>query len=215
MKVMKNLIKKIAIATVAFTFTISATAQDSAAPEFYKHEVGVSYGALTNTDVISGFASIFGEVFRAVLGSSEEVESHYIGSFNAEYYYNFNKTIGLGGIVGFENIGYDYNDKTTKVTNLKENDYYISIMPAFKAHWFNFPHVSMYSKVGVGLTIDHTTYNIKDGRDPSNYSNETNCMFAFQVSPVCVEAGARHLMGFVELGYGTQGMFVFGLRGKF
>lgn len=210
---MKNLFKKIAIAAAAFSFTISATAQDSATPEFYKHEVGVSYGALTNTDVISGFASIFGEMFRVMFDSDEELKSHYIGSFNAEYYYNFNKTIGLGGIVGLEYIGYDYNNKNTGKTNFKEKDYYISIMPAFKAHWFNYPHVSMYSKIAAGVTFDCRTF--KDGVEKTDNENETQVLPAFQISPICVEAGARHLMGFVELGYGTQGMFVFGLRGKF
>lgn len=148
-----------------------------------------------------------------MLGSSEEVESHYIGSFNAEYYYNFNKTIGLGGIVGFENIVHDYNDKTTKVTNLKENDYYISIMPAFKTHWFNYPHVSMYSNIAAGVTFDCRTF--KDGVEKTDSENGTKVLPAFQISPICVEAGARHFMGFVELGYGTQGMFVFGLRASF
>lgn len=213
---MKNLFKKIAIATVAFTFTISATAQDSAEPEFYKHEVGVSYGIGTNTEVISTFANIFGSVLRAVVNSSEDTKSNYTGSINAEYYYNFNKTIGLGGVLGFEHIGYDYYDTKTNDTNMKQKDVYMTIMPAFKAHWFNYPHVSMYSKIGAGLTVDFTNYDIKDSsRDPDKYKAETNCMFAFQLSPVCIEAGARHVMGFAELGYGTQGILVVGLRGKF
>ena len=69
---MKKQFRKVAAVIVAFLFASAASAQNSqsSSDELLRHEIGVSYGMLTNTDIISSFVSIFGQMFMAMLGNN-------------------------------------------------------------------------------------------------------------------------------------------------
>ena len=75
----------------------------------------------------------------------------------------------------------------------------VSIMPSLKLLWFNRPHFSMYSKLAAGLLLHF------GGEKPG-------ANVAFQLSPVCADFGGRLCRGFVDLGFGCQGLASAGVR---
>lgn len=88
--------------------------------------------------------------------------------------------------------------------------HFFYLMPEATFYWFKKKYISMYSKVGicVGLEIQKTEITVHDlgttvKSDPKLY---------YQVSPVCLESGGRYLRGFVELGYGVQGVLQYGVK---
>ena len=82
---------------------------------------------------------------------------------------------------------------------------YFSIMPAVKYNWLNRDRFSMYSKIALGVLI---------GIDSGADNDKTTAAFAWQASAVGAEFG-NSFRGFLELGFGEQGILVAGLRYKF
>ncbi len=78
-------------------------------------------------------------------------------------------------------------------------------MPAVKYNWLNRDRFSMYSKIALGVLI---------GIDSGADNDKTTAAFAWQASAVGAEFG-NSFRGFLELGFGEQGILVAGLRYKF
>ena len=78
-------------------------------------------------------------------------------------------------------------------------------MATSKFIWFNREHFGMYSKVSLGLMLLLGDMN-EDKPIP---------MFAGHVSSVCMEFGGKALRGFLETGYGNQGLLNFGVKFSF
>lgn len=70
----------------------------------------------------------------------------------------------------------------------------ITIMPTARLYWFQKPAVAMYSRLAAGYS------SISDGK------------WGAQVSPVAVEFGKGNVRGFVEGGFGFQGMLIGGVK---
>ena len=68
-------------------------------------------------------------------------------------------------------------------------------MPHLKMRWLNLRILSLYSRIGVGLS-------------------ESARQWAFQVSPIGVEIGGK-VAAYAEAGIGTMGSLVAGLRFRF
>lgn len=146
------------------------------------------------------------------------------GSFNFEYNRRFTKTFSMGLALGYEKDEAQINGTGTAfgVAESGKTDVSmqsLSTMLNFRFFWFNKPHVSMYSKLaaGVSFILDH-----KVSSDNSEVQEKFNTFFAsakilpaLQVSAVCIDFGGTALRGFVELGAGTQGSVVGGLRFRF
>lgn len=175
--------KKIFIILVtALATTLNLSAQDD-----WKHELSISYGFGAFTDLSSSYLK----------GIFTGKQTNYIGPFGIEYFYRTKSALGVGLIGTFSTCKWNDSDKArTK---------YMSIMPAIKYNWLNREHLSLYSKVALGVII---------GIDSGDNNNKTTASLGWQASIVGAEFG-NTFRGFVELGCGEQGILLAGLRYKF
>lgn len=146
------------------------------------------------------------------------------GSLNFEYNRRFSRTFSLGLALGYEKneahingTGAAFGDTESGKTDVSMQS--LSTMLNFRFFWFNKPHVSMYTKFagGVSFILNHkvASDNAEVEEKFNSFFNSVKVLPALQLSAVCVDFGGTALRGFVELGAGTQGCVVGGLRFRF
>ena len=171
-----------------------------------KHEVAISYGIDSNSQIIDAFESIGG----ALVGAKFENES-FTGPISAEYFYHVKNWLGVGGI-----LAYGQNKQDVFLAGDKDGESknsYLTLMPAVKFDWLRKKHFGMYSKLAVGATLRSEKY---DSNDNSSRDYDDNSMHVnWQVSLLGIEAGGPTIRGFLELGTGEQGIILAGVRYKF
>ena len=166
--------------------------------QLHDNEISLSYGLISSTHVSMTFGGVFQEIITGGNANIDDITS--TGSIGVEYMRWLGKHIAVGGAAMFENVTIKYTDNTpNETTGL------ISIMPAVKANWFNRNHFGMYSKgmLGVSIMTDKSS------------SDDSPVMFSAQLSPICADFGGMAFRGFVELGWGVQGLVTAGLRYSF
>lgn len=188
-------------AAILFCCTsMNAQAQD------YKHEISLSYGWLSTSD----WLNIYEELIKAPFsGSQQQRNESYYGPIAGEYFYRLNNTIAVGGIAAFGHFSYDLYEKKDGVEQSRGEvaNNYFTVLPAVKFNWLNKKNFGLYSKLAVGATFRSE----KD--DDINYS-ESSVHINWQASLLGIEAGANHMFGFAELGFGEQGTLIAGIRFK-
>ena len=194
----------ILLAAVAMMTAMSVNAQNGY--DETKHEVAVSYGWWSNSDIIDAFENVGG----ALVGARFENEK-YFGAISAEYFYHVKNWLGVGAIFAYgqcEQDVYLHGDKD----GVSKNSYF-TLMPAVKFDWLRKKHFGMYSKLAVGATLRNEKYNndVASSKDSSDSEVHVN----WQASLLGFEAGSPTLRGFLELGTGEQGIALVGLRYKF
>lgn len=170
------------LSVLAIAAVLNISAQNE-----WKHEVAISYGPGAFTDLNSSFFH----------GFFTGKQSSYIGAFGAEYFYRPKSALGVGLVGTFSTCKWSDSDKARTS--------YIGIMPAVKYNWLYRDHLSMYSKLALGVII---------GVDSGVDADKTRATFGWQASVVGAEFGSA-FRGFLELGFGEQGLLVAGLRYKF
>jgi len=200
---MKKLLVMIVAAMMA---TTSVQAQNGY--EDTKHEVGVSYGYLSNSQWID----IFEEMTLIIFGSNLDNET-FIGPISAEYFYRAKKWLGVGGILTYGHSTQDVVSGKEKIKEGSASNTYITLMPAVKFDWLRKRYFGMYSKLAVGATLRSESVDYINPKY-DNYS-ESALHVNWQVSLLGLEFGSPKVRGFFELGSGEQGTTIFGLRYKF
>ena len=176
--------KKILLMVVAAMMAaVSVNAQGE-----WKNEVSIAYGAGSSTDLIS---SIYKGMFTGK-------QLNYWGPVSLEYFYRPSEKLGIGVIGTISGCKWDEGKGDPKST-------FYSVLPAIKYNWKVREHVSMYSKLGLGLTI---------ASDSDAREKNSSTIFNFQASFFGIEFGSA-FRGFAELGFGEQGVILAGLRYKF
>jgi hypothetical protein len=190
-----------AVAAMMATMSVQAQSDD------LKQEVAVSYGWLSNSDIIDAFENIGG----AMVGMTTDGES-YFGPISVEYFYHVKPWLGVGGIAAYGQMKENYylmGKKDGKDGEIKNN--YLTLMPAAKFEWLRKSHFGVYSKLAIGATLRTEKMDGKSSGDDSDSEIHVN----WQVSLLGMEFGGQQLRGFCELGTGEQGIFLAGLRYKF
>lgn len=164
-----------------------------------KHEVAISYGVWSNSQIIDEFENVGG----ALVGARFEDEK-YFGSISAEYFYHLKNWLGVGGILAYGQRKEDVYLLGKKDGDIKNS--YFTLMPAVKFDWLRKKNFGMYSKLAFGATLRTEKY---DG------DTDTEMHINWQASLVGIEAGSPTLRGFLELGTGEQGIALVGVRYKF
>ena len=198
--------KVLVMVAVAMMTAMSVNAQSGY--EDTKHEVGISYGALSNTTWMS-IADAMGTTIT--LGAVKYSDGNFTGPIALEYFYHLSPVIGLGAIGAYTHETKDIlisNDKYGEAKNT-----FFTVMPAAKFNWLRKKNFGMYSKVGAGLTFASKKEDYSKG-SVENLS-ESKVGFNFQVSALGIEAGSETIRAFVELGVGEQGVALVGVRVKF
>lgn len=191
--------KKITAILVTMLMLCSAANGAEKSEKKGANEVSVTYGMFTAPQVAFSMAGVLGIVFS--LGNLTLDNFVMPGQLSAEYYHYFNNVLAVGGCITNDYMMADSFNKNKENLGKFKADF-ISIMPGVKASWFNFQNFGMYSKVNVGIGAEVL-------------SDEITTNLALQVSPVCCEFGKEAWRGFVELGFGMNGIACFGVKHSF
>lgn len=179
--------------------------QTAMAQDEFKHEVAISYGALSNSQILDVFEEAIMAPFQ---GGTTLKDDKFFGPISAEYFYHLQPWIGIGGILVYgQKKGDLYSDSDNKKIGEDKNTY-LTVMPAAKFDWFRRANVGLYSKLGVGVTLRH------DVSEDIDY-DESNLHVNWQLTAIGVEVGSKQIRAFAELGTGEQGIFLGGIRCKF
>ena len=179
--------------------------QTAMAQDEFKHEVAISYGALSNSQILDVFEEAITAPFQ---GNTTLKDDKFFGPISAEYFYHLQPWIGIGGILVYgQKKGDLYSDSDNKKIGEDKNTY-LTVMPAAKFDWFRRANVGLYSKVGVGVTLRHEVI------EEINY-DESKMHVNWQLTAIGVEVGSKQIRAFAELGTGEQGIFLGGIRCKF
>lgn len=176
----------------------------AAMPE-QRNEITIGYGWGTFIDATFIFANGLVTAFSA--GNIRTDNYQALGSVNAEYYRVLNKTFSVGGSFSWTGGSADIINKEDVKTGTSHYSAFV-IMPSVKAFWFRKKHVAMYSKLALGLTM-------LDGFDNKESERNYSPFFAGQAGAVCIQAGGKHVRGFLETGGGMQGFITGGLSISF
>ena len=114
--------KLVLMAVAAMMATMSVNAQSD--EQYLKHEIGVSYGTLSNSDWMS-LGDAFGSI-TASFGQYTYNNGSFTGPIGLEYYYHINPVIGVGGVGVFASETKDIIMMNDKVGDAKNT--YISVM---------------------------------------------------------------------------------------
>lgn len=196
--------KILAMVAVAMMTAMSVQAQSNGYDT--KHEVAISFGIYSNSQIIDVFENVGG----ALVGARFENES-FTGPISAEYFYHVKNWLGVGGI-----FAYGQNEQDVYLLGDKDGvskNTYLTLMPAVKFDWLRKKNFGMYSKLAFGATLRNEKYDSDSatGRDDSDSEVHVN----WQASLLGIEAGGPTFRGFLELGAGEQGIFQVGMRYKF
>ena len=176
-----------------------------------RHEISVSYGYVTIPQAVDLIGTVGGEVLGGLLVGIADVfapgvqeypkiiDNGGTGGISLQYLYSLNRTIKLGGTVCYESTWGEWSNGSDYIVH------YPAIMATSKFIWFNHEHFGMYSKLSLGMML------ILDGKN----EDKPIPMLAAQASSVCMEFGGKALRGFLETGWGNQGLFNFGVKYSF
>lgn len=186
------------------------------------NEISASYGILSVPSLVMAFGGIIGTGITGGLAVIDDIESS--GSFSLGYYRYLNNHIAVGCELGYEKLvltmktrsGEDASGSPVYKSGDKDWIHVATIMPGAKFPWFNFKNCGLYSKVNIGLSI----HNNNDSSDSANEEQQDDdpaapVGFAVQLTPFGVDFGGDLFRGFVEAGFGFQGMIVGGVRFAF
>ena len=176
--------KILLMAAVAMMTAMSVQAQNNGYET--KHEVAVSYGIDSNSQIIDVFEEIGGAMFGAKLENEK-----FLGPISAEYFYHFQPWLGVGAIVAFGQSTQDVMSGNYKIGESK-NTYY-TLMPAVKFDWLRKKNVGLYSKLAIGATLRNEQVDYFDA-DKKDY-DESDWHVNWQASLIGVEVGSVHLRG--------------------
>lgn len=170
----------------------------AARPDF--NEISLSYGYVTLNHLANSFGVILGAVIVAPLSNETFSDCASTGLIGLEYMRYINSgRFAFGGLIGYEGIETSFKNKETQAIR-KAGENILTVMPAAKVMWFNRAHVGMYSRAGVGASIAFVS------------GKSASCSLALQISPVGVDFGGKAVRGFVEAGFGTQGIINAGIK---
>ena len=196
--------KILVMVAVAMMTAMNASAQNGY--DETKHEVAITYGVGSNSDIIDAFENIGG----GLVGAKFENES-FTGPISAEYFYHVKNWLGVGGI-----FAYGQNKQDVYLLGDKDGtskNSYVTLMPAVKFDWLRMKNFGMYSKLAVGATLRNEKFNSDSSSSKDTSDSEVHVNW--QASFLGIEAGSPTLRGFLELGTGEQGIALVGLRYKF
>lgn len=217
---MKNFFKAAAVIAIALVSN-SAMAQTTDYEE-PKNEFSISYGAGPITQYFDNLGNALGTAFTG--GGCIGDDQNY-GVINLDYTRHVTKWLAIGGNFSlsanqttyYEGIRQKQTDGSYLVYKGakmgEDNMVNLTVMPTLKFNWFRREHVSLYSRVSAGVTVQCEATDSKTSSVPDE--DRTVVHFNGQLSPIGVEAGGNHVRAFAEVGVGQCGIAQGGIRFRF
>lgn len=184
-----------------------------------RNEINVMYGKVS----VPGTASVLAAALTSVSSSSMTMTVtgfKNTGSMGLEYFhYTQSGTWAFGVAAVYEKSSMDLTFKDTQNSKTGTTGFsmnFITVMPSVKLQWFNTNVVGMYSKVALGasvMAVPKTIDVVVDGQtQKESLDRMPSVLPAFQANPICIEVGGKNVRGFLETGWGMQGLVMGGLR---
>ena len=145
-------------------------------------EISVGYGVAPVTDWIDAYSDKLLDVLDMKDASMDSW-----GGVSVNYTFRIVGGLGVGAT-------FVYSGNNQRLAGKKISTDYYSIMPHLKMRWLNLRILSLYSRVGVGLTFTESS---------GEGQSESARQWAFQVSPIGVEIGGK-VAAYAEAGIGTM-----------
>lgn len=171
-----------------------------------RHQISIGYGILTPSH-----CSIIMPYLMEYIGPEPayRYKGACYGAIQIGYTFRCTKVIGVGlYYICDPRIVKLYNDQLIGKINWTTH----TLLPTLKINWLNKRVVTMYSKVGFGISINQC--GIKNYQ-PDHFEitpPQHRVYFAYQFTLVGIEIGENQYAGFLQLGAGMEGWFSAGLR---
>ena len=202
---MKKSIAALLICLLSFT---PAFAQEKVPLQRLNNELDLSYGRVSLPSFAMVLGGVFATAFTFGLAAMDDFSTS--GAISVGYYNYLTDHFAVGGDSCFENmlLGFKaYTGDSTYENKLTPNNVsFSSLMPGVKLSWFNRQHFGMYTKLNAGACMQTSSQSESGG---------TSVSFAMQVDPVAMEFGGTSIRGFLEVGFGMEGLFNAGIRYAF
>lgn len=131
--------------------------------------------------------------------------------FNLTYTFQLKKWLAVGALVSYtreyQSIYSLRNDRPV----YKWHKNYSSFIPIVRFDWFRRNLVTLYSNIGIGLTLETQSSKNLVSKDKNNY---VIWYISPQISPLGITVGKR-IYGFGEVGIGIDGIVKAGVGYKF
>ena len=186
-----------------------ATSVNAQNEEYLKHEIGISYGTMSN----STWMAIGDDIGTSVIsfGSVRYDDGSFFGPIALEYFYHLNPVVGVGAVGAYARETKDMFFGNDHCGKAKSN--FITVMPSVKFNWLRKPYLGLYSKVAAGVTFRSQKDDFTSNQHEDNSRNSV--LFNFQLTGFGIEAGPKNVRAFAEFGVGEQGVALAGIRFKF
>lgn len=171
-----------------------------------RHELSAGVGYLSNSEFIDIFENI--TIISTTAGSVSLKEESVLPPMFIEYFHRPINRLGIGTIFVYSQNNSSVCTKNEKLGEMTRK--YFTLMPSIKFNWVYKKHLSMYTKLAAGITMQR--YKLTDGLEAEEKNNEI--FFNFHVTPFGIEAGGQRVRLFTEAGFGEQGIICGGLRLK-
>ena len=171
-----------------------------------RHQISIGYGILTPSQ-----CSVILPYLFEYIGPEPayRYKGACYGAIQIGYTFRCTKVIGVGlYYICDPRIVKLYNDQLIGKINWTTH----TLLPTLKINWLNKRVVTMYSKVGFGISINQC--GIKNYQ-PDHFEitpPQHRVYFAYQFTLAGIEIGENQYAGFLQMGIGMEGWFSAGFR---
>lgn len=199
--------KKFLTLIVLVLFSISTFAQDVEKKK--KHDIAITYGTISGMEFVVG---VWIDLIDALGDRSDNFE--YKGNFSAQYHYQLEPWLRIGGKFIWEGNRHDIYTDTKKDVKCGYGEHdWVSLLASGQFTYLNKKWVKLYSGVdfGVGMLALGDYYD-----DQSYHEDDTDYTFmpAFNITPFGLIVG-KSLYGTFESNIGFDAFFKVGLGYRF
>ncbi len=175
--------------------------------DFKQNDWQIGYGYLSCIKIVDALGDV--EMSDVTQANVETQNRKTIGAITAQITHRKHRAVSFGIALSYEQTKEDcirsFNKEvSTKVGELTNR--YISATPLLRFNWFDYcGNVLLYSKLAAGITFIGDKYT---NMSESSYDvkSQKQHYFAYQVSPIGFMLVGRKFGGFIEAGFGTQGV---------
>lgn len=171
-----------------------------------RHQISIGYGILTPSQ-----CSVILPYLFEYIGPEPayRYKGACYGAIQIGYTFRCTKVIGVGlYYICDPRIVKLYNDQLIGKINWTTH----TLLPTLKINWLNKRVVTMYSKVGLGLSINQCGIKNYQPDQFEIQAPQHRVYFAYQFTLVGIEIGENQYAGFLQMGTGMEGWFSAGFR---
>lgn len=174
-----------------------------------KNEIYASYGFFSSQELLTGFSDLLGAMFTFTSGDFKVTGVG--GPVQLGYKKVLEDYIGVGVTGSYTEFNSEYIKKSDKSVLFTTTNRYWALMVKLDIYYVTNEWVQMYSGGSFGAINYDRTQRIPN--DPKLYNfNET--LPSYHLNLFSLRVG-KNLGGYFELGFGTSGIYNFGISYKF